>query len=583
MAKTLSVLFILFEIYFLTQLMFLKKNNNKLNFVKWLIINIMLIMSYHAIVAGILSVFNIRVGIFKIGLFVLVADVILTIYNSKHERQKYCIEIYDIVAPIVIIIVVMICAINQFGTGLDNLNFETSDPANHLKCAMDVAIYGKLNAMYFNPLNNGLFIELCIPFLGKLISVYRLYIFWEMFMLFFSGISVYLISRDWMKNISSKAISLIFIFFYMCSYPLNSMVFGFGYLSMGISIVAMIILLTNEYINKTINEKINIIFLSMIMFSILVTYTLFAPFIYLASAISILIFEIRQKNNIKLLLKKIIFLFVLPGLFGSFLMVKEMFSASSVADLIKGEGYIYTDLFINSIIFLPFAIATVGRIIKRKENNILLSVVIVDVVAIIAMLFLGLNGKVSAYYYSKMYYMLSLVLILGTIYYLTSLTQQHCELSWGLIITGILFTFIYYGDVENEIMEQSVYFNNKKVSYVFYSLYDFNYEKAKTDGYSKYKLQLYDWINENVSNDKKVPCVSSVENCFWYAALTKQRMEKYTYYYAKMNNIDYLSNLKDADYVIVDITSEPYCLYKEYFDSLEKVFQNYHGFVAVIK
>lgn len=583
MSQIISIVFIVFEIYFLIQLMLLKKNDSKLNFVKWIFVSIMIIMSYHAIIAGILSVINIRIGIFKIGVFVLIADVLLTIYNVKHEKQKYYIEIYDILAIIVILSIVMICAINQFGINLKNLNFETSDPANHLRVAMDVAIYGKLNAMYFNPLNNGLFIETFMPFMGKMISVYRLYILWEMFLLFLSGISVYMVSRNWIKNRSSKAISLIVIVFYMCAYPLNSMVFGFGYLSMGISVVAMIILLTNEYVNKTINEKICMIFLSMTMFSILVTYTLFAPFIYAAVFVTILIFEVRQKSNIKSIFKRMICLFILPGLIGSFFMIKEMFFNHSVSSLIKANGYIYTDLFINSIIFLPFAIATVVRIIKTKENNILSNAIIINILAMVAMLCLGLDGKISSYYYSKMYYMLSLVLALGAIYYFINLTQQHCEFAWGLIITGILFTYIYYGNVESDIMEKSVYFNNKKVSYVFYSLYDFNYEKAKSDGYNEYKLQLIDWVNENISNDKKVPFASSVEDCFWYSALSEQRMEKYAYYYTKNNNIDYLSNLKNADYVIVDITSEPYNLYKDYFDSLEKVYQNYIGFIAVLE
>ena len=103
------------------------------------------------------------------------------------------------------------------------------------------------------------------------------------------------------------------------------------------------------------------------------------------------------------------------------------------------------------------------------------------------------------------------------------------------------------------------------------------------DVYNEYKIQLIDWVNENISNDKKVPFASSVEDCFWYSALSEQRMEKYAYYYTKNNNIDYLSNLKNADYVIVDITSEPYNLYKDYFDSLEKVYQNYIGFIAVLE
>lgn len=200
----------------------------------------------------------------------------------------------------------------------------------------------------------------------------------------------------------------------------------------------------------------------------------------------------------------------------------------------------------------------------------------------LGMLVLGLNGKISSYYYSKGYYLLSMILVYSAICYFCKVSHNNKEIIWGFIGMIVLVTFIHYGNIEEKISNKSVYFNNKNVSKVFYSLYDFNIEKSKSEGYNNARLQLYDWINENTSLSDKVADTSYYEYCYWFNALTNRRGVEYTYFNAERYGKNYLENIKDVQYVIVDVSSVAYDKYKEYFDSLSKQYINEVGFIAEI-
>lgn len=582
MDKLVSIIFILIELYLLLQILLLKKSDEKQSIVKWSIISIVFIMCFHAVFTGLFSIVKIPINLISIGIIDVLVSVGMTFLNIK-QRQKYYISVYDILAIVFIITVVLFCGFSQFGNDLKSLNFETSDPANHLKYAMNLSLFGKLNSMYLYQLNCSLILSTIIPFLGKLVSVYRIYILCEMLGLFLAGGILYVLLDEFVKTKFSKVISLVLIVIYMLGYPRNSMIFGFGYLSYGVTICGLAIFFTILYLKKKICRKVSMVGLGCSLFGILVSYVMFAPPMFVGIFAAILWDEIKNKKSIKQILMKIILIFIIPGAFGSYFFLVGTFATKTPMDVISMNGYFFIDFFIGALPILPFALAGAIRGITHRKNMVY-TFSLFSLLAYMILLFIGgMKGLVSAYYFSKTYYLLYLLLFFGMGYYISTLSKRNFEFIVSYFFVCILVVYMYSNETESKIRDIDNGFNNKVVADVFFSVYKFNDTKAEKVGIDEGKLQLYDWVNENLSEDDIVPMAAYYVHCFWYEAMTKHRDSEYAYYSINNKEGNYLEEIRKADYIVVDTTSDVYLEYKDYFDSLTKLYQNNSGFVAQIQ
>lgn len=584
MNKIISICYLVMLVITFVQLMLLKKNNEKENFVKWFIINIFIEMSVISMIGAVLYFFPIKVSLISVSLNLVLVNILLGLYLFKNKKiQKYELKFYDILFLVVVIILVFLCGIKQFGNSLSVLNFETSDPSIHLTNAMNVTINGKVGTMFLNSINSGLLFEASRAFLNKYISIYRVYILWEMFLLFLAGSSLYVVICKYMQNISSKVFSIIVLVYFLTAYPFNSMIFGFGYLSLGVSVIAICIELINMYTKEKINKKTGMILISIIMFAVMLAYIMFAPVTYAAVFFTLLIYYLKKKTNVKAIIIELFIMQGIPGIICSFFMLIMTFANRSPSTLLSLPGYSYNDLYGNLLVYFPMVIALIIFGIRRKSFGIMQFMIIFQLVFTIGMYFFVLNSKVSPYYYSKNYYLLAMLLAGGTIIFFSKLTKTNIDMAISTIIVSLIIFGLFFSNVEQKLMDKSLAYNNRTVSSVFFNIYNFNIDRAETDGYSQADLQLYDWVNANISENEKVAIAANTLSSFWYNALTRQRMSEYAYYSLCRTGENYIKKIKETDYIVVVINSEPYENNKEYFDGLEKIYQNQSGFIAIVK
>ena len=93
---------------------------------------------------------------------------------------------------------------------------------------------------------------------------------------------------------------------------------------------------------------------------------------------------------------------------------------------------------------------------------------------------------------------------------------------------------------------------------------------------------VYEELIETGKTDKPVPCAYNDDQFYWYEGVTNQRLSDYMYWKIGYDTVK--ENLEEnCDYVSVMIDSRIYVDNQEYFDSMEKVFENEIGFVAKVK
>ena len=90
---------------------------------------------------------------------------------------------------------------------------------------------------------------------------------------------------------------------------------------------------------------------------------------------------------------------------------------------------------------------------------------------------------------------------------------------------------------------------------------------------------VYSNLIEGGATQKPVPCAYNDDQFYWYEGVTDQRLSDYMYW--KSDYDTFKKNLEEnCEYVSVMSDSRIYLDNQEYFDSMERVFENEIGFVA---
>lgn len=236
---------------------FVRKSDEKLNAVTYLIFTVVLFMIVQAVEAGIINrlpAVPINAAVFGV-LHIVEGAALWYVIIAKKYRQVYYFEIADVRALAVLAVFVVVAAVRQFGIGLDDFNFELSDSARHLMYARAVADHGQLINMYFSSLNSGLIMNMLRGSIGAF-SFYRIFILFETGVLFLNGALFWGLIRRYLQDKVSIIIGVILTVAYMLGYPWNSMVFGTAYLSTSILCVTMIMFLMDIYLNNEAWSKI---------------------------------------------------------------------------------------------------------------------------------------------------------------------------------------------------------------------------------------------------------------------------------------------------------------------------------------
>ena len=371
---------ILLQIVFLCK----KKTDKKLNLFGTIGVSIVLIMCFNAFISYCLTFFILKTTLTTLTIINLLFSIIIGLWISKDRKkktefamQKYEVNKMDILAIVIIGIVTVFTTFLNFGSSF-NIKYESSDPSCHYLTSLKFMKEEKLlstskDDLYKNfttrkfasYVNSGLLMK-C--FEGKIdyIDNYKIFIAFGIFILFLTGYLLYFILNHFTKDEKTKMLALVFSVLCMLGYPLNSLLFGFEYMSLSFTVILAIIEIIYLIGKDAINKNWYIIILFLLNFGLFCSYYMFVPFVYPSEWIYLCI--ISYKKDKKILTKSNIFILTITLLVPFFLgyiyhLAPKIYQVLLKDNALEGDvlstskniidggfnvgGYIYTNLYSN--------------------------------------------------------------------------------------------------------------------------------------------------------------------------------------------------------------------------------------------
>ena len=547
-----SIFYLLSVILLMIVFLIYPKSYKKQNILKWIIIFNILLFCYNSIIVFILSSINIPSYLYILLVCNLIVSLILfLLMKDKKSYQIYYFNIKDFIFLIILLVLTLFIFYIRFGFNF-NISYETSDSGIHFLTAkeffnhsyllnkvVDKTVVDFSTRQFASYVNLGILFKVFNPFIGTF-DLYKIYILFDMIMLFLGGAIFYFLFSENKKN--NFFISLFGTIIYLIGYPLNSVLFGFFYLGHSITIISLIFLLYDSYFNKYIDGNFNMVLIFISMLTLFFTYYFFVPIIYAG----LFIFQIYKiiKNKEKLISKNnlvfMFFLYILPCVIGSlyFIIPNIGNSNQNIFTQISLDGLCFIDIYNFFTIFLPIILLYFVKVIKNKNLTFDIFIYICSILFLILLIILFFNNLVSIYYLSKIYYLLwfiqfymilkfyfeyyDLVKIELTIYFIFFLFCVIMSYSGVDVVlknkTASYNSFNYhpvisiYNDNMKKIYNPTIIFTNNELV-CLKSIYEKNIKNVDTNlvGFSKTWIfaffqnnridypenQIYDYISNN--------------------------------------------------------------------------------------
>lgn len=561
-----------------------EKEEERVSALEWAVILAVLLGCYHTLAAGILDLVHLPVNIWTVGVCDLFpAGFFWWRIIKKKQRQKYEFKIVDgIFLAGLALGIAYIARVHYAGTAL-LVNYASVDAGVHFRTAMDVVNSQTITSMFHDTVWNALLIE----FLGPLTTVdyyYRWYVLGELVNLALSGAVFYAIARRYMKDWFTMAAGVVLSGIYLVAYPLNSTLFGFSYLGMCVTVIGMLIAVTDLFLKDRLNRWFAIGAMMLGCLAVFESYVLFVPVVFFSVIFCIFRKQLHRK---KLFSGETVMIclavFLIPCIIGLWYSYRGIFSDGvTVTSAIANEGGCYRELFSNFLFFLPGGILGYVGLCKKRENRVLVFLTPLLLVFTLALFVQTLNGSVSSYYYYKLYFPIWLVLLALNFYgvvYAAGQTRGVIASVIGVWCAMVVFClFSVEAKIQNKapLMVQT----NRAVGYV--DIISFNYTYLHLPGYSPLKLDLYHYAYQELlaQGEETVPAVIDHLDTFWFIDVTDQRFRGWDY--SSMMNEELYQRLEETgcNYIVVLKDNMLYVNDQEYFDSLERVYENEAGFVA---
>lgn len=583
-SKAASVFFAVAVLALLSGCFFYKKSEEKKFGLREMIVCWGLLGCYHCFVAAILNLLHVPVNIIYIG----ICDLFMATFFwqdiiRKKRVQKFRWEMVDGVFVILVAALVMKIAKIHYGGRLLLINYWSIDAGVHFRTAMDVVNSQTVDGMFYDTVWNALLIE-CLGAFKSIDFSYQWYVLGDLLNLCMAAGIFYAIARKHMKNYFSKVMSCVLGLLYMIAFPVTSMFFGFTYLGMGVTVVGLLIIMTEWYIEEEVPKFLAIMGMMLGCFALFETYVLFAPITYFA-IISCIFVKQYQKN--KLISKETIgvslAVFLIPCLLGMWYTYRAIFTAGvTIGTAITNEGGCYRELYTDFLVFLPIAVLGYIGLLKSRKNIIMLFLTPYFVLFTLVIFAKTLMGTASSYYYYKLYYLIWLLIIVLNFYGIAYAEKQTKVLIGIAVTIYIGLMGVRFGHVEEKIAKCNPNLITSVRSTSYFHILNDNEAYLYTPAYSQEKLEMYHWVTQNLlqEGEEKVPGVIVYEDSFWFQDITNQRFWDWDFYGMDVNQLrDKLKESK-ANYAMVLVDSPLYNEDKEYYDALERVYTNEAGFVV---
>ena len=590
------MLYIISIIILFTLILIVPKSKEKLNIIKTITITLIALFAYNTFICYILNFINIPITLISLSIVNFIISVLLICKIIKNkEIQKYEIIKRDIISTIVILSIIIITISINF-SGISRIRYISMDCTNHYKAAREFSENTKLfnketenstTSKCFMPMgyvNVGILFKIFRQYIGT-INLYKVYILFESTIYFLVGMMFYFCLQNKIKTKNQILVGIVLSIFYVIGYPFNALICGFHYLLLGILyFITIFDVIVNVIQTKKIEFKFIVTLLTLLNIGLIFSYALFCPFVYLAEFVYFIIKYKKDKNKKEIFLITI-FSLILTGLMGCDIVLFQRINELGETG-INIDGWIYKNTFSNIILFLPFVIYYIVKLIKEKGKIFEKSLIIFFVV-FLSLLAIGTKLKLcSSYYFYKNYYILWFL-----IFYMASNviiqfieqgeTKKYIANGFIAFYTFLFFIFILF--IDTPIQTEETEENTRNLM----EIYTFNKTNINIDIPYVYKeeLELFEKLDNILEIDWKdspsVLMIGEPPQQRWLQSLTG-------YYHSiypdaitdikKWNNGEY-------EYLIILEKREPYDILKKAIkiEDAELVYQNDVGKLYIKK
>ena len=602
-----GIIFIISTIILEISFILIKKVNKEVNILTFIVVTIVLNMCYSSFICYVLTFFNIPNKLYLLsGInFIISIGIFIKIFknkiNKKNEKklntQKYTIDKVDIFAGVVLLILTITVSMIDFK--IFNVNYDTGDPATHYytslkfmqeeKLLVDFKedVYGNFETRKFvSYVNSGLIMK-C--FEGKIDSIdnYIIFISFSSFVLFLTGYLIYIILIRFSKNDKTKILALIVSSLCVLGYPLNSLLFGFEYMSLALCIMLAIIETIYLFTKDKLKLSYSIILLFLLNFGLFCSYYMFVPFLYSAEWIYFCIISYKKekkiftRNNILILSITLLLPFLLgyiyhfePQLYQIFYqdITKENIMKIPKHLLDSGfntNGYIYTNLYSNFILLLPLALYIVIK--KFKENKLLCLIFIFNILYIIVLLIGRSLEKVSYYYLSKNYFTLWIIIFILNFRALMYIYEKRKRIPFVIVGFYIALLVMYLITIPTHMKNEPVSTRENPITIM--DIYGANKDiilNSSTE-YTCSEIELLKYIMDNYDLENDYLIVGNLEWGYSFTqhlASNEKTENKYGQNRFDATWLEYDNLIDSCKYIIYFNRTANYKLHKD------KVFEN---------
>lgn len=343
------------------------KTNRPQRTMTWLAASFFFLMGYDGLVAGICTLAHIPVSTFSqsVGHIILIA--LLAMSVARHKKvQMLSFTRMDAIALTLIILVVSLVSIIWFDLEFTP-HYILNDPAAHFRRSVDIFEEGTVSGMYtaWNFIAD--WIGVIAPFI-RFDLYYKIYCAADISFLLFTGLLFYAFASELLKNgRHADIIALIFSVLYILGYPVTCIIWGYCYLTVGISFSILIALLC-RYVSKELTLPY-LSCLAIALYGLITTYALFAPFLF-ALAFYFCLKGAGVGGRVITARTALvgIIVFAIPGLLGCWFFYIDILAPSSVtvSSALAREGGMYRNLYSNLVLFAPLILVTLGSLVRNR-------------------------------------------------------------------------------------------------------------------------------------------------------------------------------------------------------------------------
>lgn len=599
--------------------MMFKKSDEKLNFIKWLIIFLVSIYGYNIVLGMVLGLLNITSHIWLLSIINLCFAFGLGFKAFKNKDiQKYFVRKQDIAGIIVILIIFGVMFVKDLYIFKGDITHFAVDSAIHYRAAKHYSDNLKIfinveDKTFFNfnvmqtgaYINDGIFMNVVHSITG--IEYCYLYQAFETMTLFLSGLAFYTIFIDKIKTKRGFVLSFILFGLYMYGYPYNSWIYGFSYLSVGIVMIAQLVSVVEcLYSTEKIKKWFIITLIGMLATGLIFSYCLFVPAVFAAICIYTFLKDFKEdgKTYLKffkkttLIVTGMLLLITASGI--GYLFVPTFFieGQTDLVSALKIDGAIYSGKYADLIPYVPFAIMygilLIKKIIKKELRYFDIFSVLMIGYLVLAQIG-NIKGKVSLYYLFKIYYVVWMVVLGVTIDVVNELIDVKI-IKWIIPLYVVLWAgfvcvwvLIKAGGVIGEEEKHAL------PNYVgMYYMENCEYRKLidMTQNFNKNQVEILTYAKNNIDDITVENTELLTEGYYqriWATVLSEIHSDNYTY--DQVTQDTRIHTLEEAiedtrkEYVICTSRADNIIAEYEKYKSSDKVeilFSNEGGYVAKI-